>query len=406
MQVETSKGEAWPGQHEINFRYSDAVTMADNHVVYKNGAKEIAHLNGCSITFMAKPDHTSIGSSCHIHALALARRRERVRRRVRHVQAVPRGPDRLRARARDLLRADDQLVQALRGRELGADDAGVGPRQPHVRLPHRRQGRGAARGDADPRRRRQPVPRVRGADRRRPPRDRARAASCRRRSRETRTSRTSSASRLAPRGDRRARERHDGARGVSATRSSTTTSTTRVPSRSSSTASSPATSASASSNAARAESEMRPVIGITTYAEQARWGAWDLPAALIPLMLRADGRRRGRAAAARAAVRARRRGDARRARRAASSPAAPTSTPTSTVPSRTPRRRARAPTVTPPSSRCSTAALERDMPVLADLPRQPGAERRARRRPRPAPPRGRRRRAAQGDARASSPTTT
>jgi glutamine synthetase len=66
--VETSKGEAWPGQHEINFRYSDALTMADNHVVYKNGAKEIAHLNGCSITFMAKPDHTWIGNSCHIHS--------------------------------------------------------------------------------------------------------------------------------------------------------------------------------------------------------------------------------------------------------------------------------------------------------------------------------------------------
>jgi glutamine synthetase len=41
--------------------------MADNHTVYKNGAKEIAHLNGCSITFMAKPDHTWIGNSCHIH---------------------------------------------------------------------------------------------------------------------------------------------------------------------------------------------------------------------------------------------------------------------------------------------------------------------------------------------------
>ena len=66
--VETSKGEAWPGQHEINFRFADALTMADNHVIYKNGAKEIAHLNGCSITFMAKPDHTWIGSSCHIHA--------------------------------------------------------------------------------------------------------------------------------------------------------------------------------------------------------------------------------------------------------------------------------------------------------------------------------------------------
>jgi glutamine synthetase len=66
--VESSKGEAWPGQHEINFRFADAVTMADNHVIYKNGAKELAHRNGCSITFMAKPDHTWIGNSCHIHA--------------------------------------------------------------------------------------------------------------------------------------------------------------------------------------------------------------------------------------------------------------------------------------------------------------------------------------------------
>ena len=68
IKVETSKGEAWPGQQEVNFRYADALTMADNHMVYKNGAKEIAHLNGCSITFMAKPDHTWIGSSCHIHS--------------------------------------------------------------------------------------------------------------------------------------------------------------------------------------------------------------------------------------------------------------------------------------------------------------------------------------------------
>jgi glutamine synthetase len=66
--VESSKGEAWPGQQEVNFRYSDALAMADNHTIYKNGAKEIAHLNGCSITFMAKPDHTWIGNSCHIHA--------------------------------------------------------------------------------------------------------------------------------------------------------------------------------------------------------------------------------------------------------------------------------------------------------------------------------------------------
>src|SRR5436190_9579753 len=68
MRVETSKGEAWPGQQEINFRFADALTMADNHVVYKNGAKEIAFLNGCSITFMAKPFQDWSGNSCHIYS--------------------------------------------------------------------------------------------------------------------------------------------------------------------------------------------------------------------------------------------------------------------------------------------------------------------------------------------------
>src|SRR3990170_1188051 len=68
IEVETSKGEAWPGQQEINFRFADALTMADTHAIYKNGAKEIAFQDGCSITFMAKPDQTWIGNSCHIHA--------------------------------------------------------------------------------------------------------------------------------------------------------------------------------------------------------------------------------------------------------------------------------------------------------------------------------------------------
>jgi glutamine synthetase len=68
LPVESSKGEAWPGQQEINFRYAPAVTAADNHVIFKNGAKEIAHQQGCAITFMAKPDHTMIGNSCHVHA--------------------------------------------------------------------------------------------------------------------------------------------------------------------------------------------------------------------------------------------------------------------------------------------------------------------------------------------------
>ena len=68
IKVESSKGEAWPGQQEINFHFSDALTMADNHVIYKNGIKEMAQQHGCSVTFMAKPDHRWIGSSCHVHS--------------------------------------------------------------------------------------------------------------------------------------------------------------------------------------------------------------------------------------------------------------------------------------------------------------------------------------------------
>jgi glutamine synthetase len=68
LPVEFSKGEAAPGQHELNLRYSDAVRMADHHTIYKNGAKEIAHLQDKAITFMAKPRIDEPGSSCHIHS--------------------------------------------------------------------------------------------------------------------------------------------------------------------------------------------------------------------------------------------------------------------------------------------------------------------------------------------------
>jgi glutamine synthetase len=66
--VEFSKGEASRGQHEINLAYSDALTMADRHAIYKNGAKEIAGQLGRAITFMAKYDMAECGSSCHIHS--------------------------------------------------------------------------------------------------------------------------------------------------------------------------------------------------------------------------------------------------------------------------------------------------------------------------------------------------
>jgi glutamine synthetase len=66
MYVESAKGECNLGQHEIAFRYADAVTTCDNHSIYKTGAKEIAAQDGMSITFMAKPNERE-GNSCHIH---------------------------------------------------------------------------------------------------------------------------------------------------------------------------------------------------------------------------------------------------------------------------------------------------------------------------------------------------
>ena len=66
MNVESAKGECNLGQQEIGFLYADALTTADNHVVYKNAAKEIAASRGRSITFMAKYDERE-GNSCHIH---------------------------------------------------------------------------------------------------------------------------------------------------------------------------------------------------------------------------------------------------------------------------------------------------------------------------------------------------
>ena len=66
--VEFSKGEFGRGQHEINITYSDALSNADHHSLYKHGVKEIAALSGVAATFMAKWTMTEAGSSCHVHS--------------------------------------------------------------------------------------------------------------------------------------------------------------------------------------------------------------------------------------------------------------------------------------------------------------------------------------------------
>jgi glutamine synthetase len=66
MVVESAKGECNLGQHEIAMRYQQALRTADDHVVYKTGAKEIAAAAGMSLTFMAKFNERE-GNSCHVH---------------------------------------------------------------------------------------------------------------------------------------------------------------------------------------------------------------------------------------------------------------------------------------------------------------------------------------------------
>ncbi|MYT69462.1 MULTISPECIES: glutamine synthetase family protein [unclassified Streptomyces] len=70
LTVESAKGECNPGQHEIVFRYDEALVTCDQHAIYKTGAKEIAAQEGVSLTFMAKYNERE-GNSCHIH-LSLA----------------------------------------------------------------------------------------------------------------------------------------------------------------------------------------------------------------------------------------------------------------------------------------------------------------------------------------------
>jgi len=65
--VEFSHHEAAPSQHEIDFRYTDALTMADNVMTYRLTVKEIAFKHGFYATFMPKPLADHNGSGMHVN---------------------------------------------------------------------------------------------------------------------------------------------------------------------------------------------------------------------------------------------------------------------------------------------------------------------------------------------------
>jgi glutamine synthetase len=67
VDVEMSHHEVAPGQHEIDFKFSDALNTADNVIAYKNAIKATALAHGLLATFMPKPIFGENGSGMHVH---------------------------------------------------------------------------------------------------------------------------------------------------------------------------------------------------------------------------------------------------------------------------------------------------------------------------------------------------
>ena len=67
IEVEYSHHEVAPSQHEIDLRYTDALTMADNVMTYRVVVKQVAQKHGVYATFMPKPIFGVNGSGMHVH---------------------------------------------------------------------------------------------------------------------------------------------------------------------------------------------------------------------------------------------------------------------------------------------------------------------------------------------------
>ena len=177
--VEYSFHENGPSQHEIDLRYTDALTMADNVMTFRTVVRQVAQDLGVHATFMPKPISGAFGSGMHTHLslfegdvnafhdpgdpYGLSKVGEVLHRRA----AAPREGDHrghepdgqlLQAADRGLRGADVHLLgpQQRVGARAGADpEAGQGEQHPH-RVPLARPGV-------------QPVPRVLGDARGRAP---------------------------------------------------------------------------------------------------------------------------------------------------------------------------------------------------------------------------------------------
>ena len=109
MAVENSKGECNLDQQEIACRYGDAMATANDHVLYKTGAKEIAAQRDMAITLMAKYDGAE-GNSCHVHLSLRCGRGSALLSRPATLRILPRRPDRLPEGLLTALRSERQLL--------------------------------------------------------------------------------------------------------------------------------------------------------------------------------------------------------------------------------------------------------------------------------------------------------
>ena len=195
--VEYVHHEVAPSQHEIDLRYTDALTMADNVMTYRLTVKEVAQEFGIYATFMPKPVAGVNGSGMHTHQSLFTGDRNAFFEEGDEYHLSPIAKHYiagiLAARARDhaghepvgeLLQAAGSRVRGAGVRVLGAaEPLGAGAR-PAVQA-------GEGRGDADrvplARPGVQPVPRVRGDARAPASPASSRSSSCRPRPRTTST---------------------------------------------------------------------------------------------------------------------------------------------------------------------------------------------------------------------------
>ena len=146
--IEGLHTETGPGVYEVAILFSEALEAADRAILFKTGAKEIGSRFGVMPSFMAKWNAQYPGCSGHIHQ-SLS---DGTRNLFYDAQSkLPRRPGRVPDGIRADVLADDQQLQAIGRRLLGAGQADLGHRQPHRELSrHRRQPESNAARDALP----------------------------------------------------------------------------------------------------------------------------------------------------------------------------------------------------------------------------------------------------------------